>query len=120
MLWEVVDQGNDSEAFRTLRQSALDGLNPRMAWWEWCAEWGADIDDQVLWLRVNPAVATGRVPMQAIADDRAVLPVDAFRAEFGERAALINHDGPHLRIEMIGNPARQPCHTERLSQWVPK
>ncbi len=32
-------------------------------------------------MRVNPAVATGRVPLQAILDDRAVLPTDQFRAE---------------------------------------
>lgn len=72
---------HDSEAFRTLRRSAHDGMNPRLAWWEWCAEWGSDIDDRDLWLRVNPAVASGRVPVQAIEDDRAVLPIDQFRAE---------------------------------------
>lgn len=72
---------HDSEAFATIRRSAHDGLNPRLCWFEWCAEWGEDIDDQAVWLRVNPAVASGRVPLQAIVDDRAVLPVDAFRAE---------------------------------------
>lgn len=72
---------HDAEAFATLRQSAHDGLNPRLAWWEWCAVWGADVDDRELWARLNPAVASGRVPMQAIEDDRAVLPVDQFRAE---------------------------------------
>ncbi|WP_240757467.1 hypothetical protein [Nakamurella flava] len=73
--------GHDAEAFLTMRRSAYDGLNPRLAWWEWSAEWGADIDDRNLWVRVNPAVAAGRVPLQAIVDDRAVLPADAFRAE---------------------------------------
>ncbi len=32
---------HDSEAFATMRSSAHDGLNPRLAWWEWCAQWGA-------------------------------------------------------------------------------
>lgn len=72
---------HDSEAFSTMRSSAHDGLNPRLCWFEWCAQWGDDVDDQELWLRVNPAVATGRVPMQAILDDRAILPTDQFRAE---------------------------------------
>lgn len=72
---------HDSEAFATMRAAAHDGLNPRLAWWEWSAEYGADVDDRELWARVNPAVATGRVPLQAIVDDRAVLPIDAFRAE---------------------------------------
>lgn len=72
---------HDSEAFSTMRKSARDGLNPRLGWAEWCAEWGDDIDDQDVWIRTNPAVATGRVPLQAIIDDRAVLPPDTFRAE---------------------------------------
>ncbi len=72
---------HDSEAFTALRKSAHENTNPRLAYWEWTAEWGEDIDDESVWLRTNPAVATGRVPLQAIRDDRAVLPVDAFRAE---------------------------------------
>lgn len=72
---------HDSEAFANMRRSAHDGLNPRLGWSEWVAEFGADIDDQALWVRVNPAVATGRVPIQAIVDDRVVLPPDQFRAE---------------------------------------
>lgn len=72
---------HDSEAFATMRRTAHEGLNPRLAWWEWCAEYGADIDDHDLWVRVNPAVASGRVPRQAITDDRAILPPDQFRAE---------------------------------------
>lgn len=72
---------HDAVAFATMRSSAHDGLNPRLAWWEWCAEWGHDIDDQDMWVRVNPAVAAGRVPVQAIVDDRAILPVDQFQAE---------------------------------------
>jgi hypothetical protein len=72
---------HDSEAFATMRASAHNGLNPRLAWWEWCAQWGDDVDDEALWVRVNPAVATGRVSLQAIVDDRAVLPIDQFRAE---------------------------------------
>lgn len=72
---------HDALAFATMRSSAHDGLNPRLAWWEWCAEWGHDIDDQDMWVRVNPAVAAGRVPVQAIVDDRAILPVDQFQAE---------------------------------------
>lgn len=72
---------HDALAFTTMRASAHDGLNPRLAWWEWCAQWGHDIDDQAMWVRVNPAVAAGRVLVQAIVDDRAILPEDQFRAE---------------------------------------
>ncbi|OYN89278.1 hypothetical protein [Parenemella sanctibonifatiensis] len=72
---------HDSEAFQTLRNSAHNGLNPRSAWWEWCAEWGADPDDRDLWERVNPAVSSGRVPIRAVEDDRSILPLDQFRAE---------------------------------------
>jgi len=71
----------DSESFRAVRRAAHDGLNPRLGWAEWCAEWGANIDDRDLWLRVNPAVASGRVALQKVVDDRASLPIDQFRAE---------------------------------------
>lgn len=72
---------HDAEAFETMRRTAHEGLNPRLAWWEWSAAWGTDVDDRDAWVRVNPAVASGRVPIQAIEDDRSVLPVDQFRAE---------------------------------------
>ena len=72
---------HDSESFENLRRTAHDGSNPRLAWFEWCAEYGDDIDDRAVWLRVNPAVQSGRVPLQAIIDDKAVLPPDSFRAE---------------------------------------
>lgn len=72
---------HDGMAFANMRQSAHDGLNPRLAWWEWCADWGHDLDDQEMWVTVNPAVAAGRVQLQAITDDRAILPEDQFRAE---------------------------------------
>ena len=71
----------DAETFAQLRESAHAGRNPRLAWWEWCAVYGDDVDDEALWERVNPAVSTGRVPLEAVRDDRSVLPVDAFRAE---------------------------------------
>lgn len=72
---------HDAAAFAAMRATAHSGLNPRLAWWEWCAEWGHDADDQQLWVRVNPAVAAGRVPLQAVVDDRAILPVEQFQAE---------------------------------------
>ena len=72
---------HDAETFTQLRESAHSGLNPRLAWWEWCAEYGEDPDDRELWRRVNPAVASGRVDIQAVEDDRTVLPLDQFRAE---------------------------------------
>jgi hypothetical protein len=72
---------HDAESFETLRKTAHDGLNNRLAWWEWAAEYGSDIDDESLWLRVNPSVASGRISIEAIRNDRSVLPPDAFRAE---------------------------------------
>lgn len=72
---------HDSEAFVQMRRNAHEGLQPRQAWFEWSAEYGTDIDDEEMWERVNPAVASGRVSLQAIRDDRAILPADQFRAE---------------------------------------
>ncbi|WP_374928608.1 hypothetical protein [Kytococcus sedentarius] len=72
---------HDAEAFHRMRESAHVGDNARLAWWEWCAEWGADPSDRDLWVRVNPAVASGRVPVAAIENDHSILPPDQFRAE---------------------------------------
>jgi phage terminase large subunit-like protein len=72
---------HDAEAWATMRKAAHEGLNPRLAWWEWCAEYGANLDDEDLWRRVNPAVAAGRVALQSVTDDRSALPPDQFRAE---------------------------------------
>lgn len=100
---------HDSEAFVTMRRAALEGLNPRLAWWEWCAPWGADLDDRELWVRVNPAVASGRVPMQAIEDDRSVLPPDAFRAE------RLSMWVPHHAVDAVFDPAAWEALTDRSS-----
>lgn len=90
---------HDSESFEALRKTAHDGLNSRLCWFEWCAEYGADIDDRDLWVRVNPAVASGRVPIDAIANDRSVLPDAAFRAE---RLSMFV---PHAADGVVFNPA---------------
>ncbi|CAJ1504252.1 hypothetical protein MU0083_003390 [[Mycobacterium] kokjensenii] len=98
---------HDALAFETMRSTAHDGLNPRLAWWEWCAEWGHDIDDREMWVRVNPAVAAGRVPLQAITDDRAILPAGQFQAErlsmwapvAARQAAVITEAG---WLELVG------------------
>jgi hypothetical protein len=96
---------HDSEAFATMRSSAHDGLNPRLAGWEW----RADADAEELWLRVNPAVATGRVPIQAVVDDRAVLPPDHFRAErLSTRRVLKKADEPRPLVAAAQQSARRP------------
>lgn len=100
---------HDSEAFATMRKSAHDGLNPRLAWWEWCAQWGDDLDDHDVWIRTNPAVATGRVPLQAIVDDRAVLPPDTFRAE------RLSMWVPHAAGDRVFDPAVWEAFTDPKS-----
>lgn len=104
---------HDAEAFTTMRKSAHEGLNPRLAWWEWCAEYGADLDDHDLWARVNPAVASGRVDLQAVTDDRAILPPDQFRAErlsmwVPERSAesIFDAQGWEALLEEDSTPVR--------------
>ncbi len=113
---------HDSEAFETLRKSAHDGLNPRLAWWEWCAPYGADIDDRELWVRVNPAVACGRIPLQAIEDDRAVLPPDSFRCErlsmWVPRAAATTLFDP-ADWEALGDADSEPVSDVAIGLDVP-
>jgi hypothetical protein len=72
---------NDAESFAAIRRAAHDKLNPKLYWAEYCSEWNDPIDDEKIWLRCNPAVATGRVSIDAIRNDRNVLPPDMFRCE---------------------------------------
>lgn len=72
---------HDSAAMENLRKTAIDGLNPRLAYWEWSLEYGSDVDDRDLWVSVNPAVACGRVSIDAIENDKSVLELDSFMAE---------------------------------------
>lgn len=81
MLGTAPGAQHDAEAFTALRDAAHTATNPRLAWWEWCAPTDSNPDDEALWEIVNPAVASGRVPLQAVRNDKSSLPADVFAVE---------------------------------------
>jgi hypothetical protein len=64
-----------------LRQRVLHGDTPRLAWLEWSADPQADTEDRSVWLAANPAAAAGRLSVERMAEERASLGFDGFRAE---------------------------------------
>jgi hypothetical protein len=67
----------DAEVFGRLRQAALAGTDPSLAWLEYGAEPGADLDDPAVWAAANP----GRVETEAILSERRELSAGDFATE---------------------------------------
>ena len=67
----------DAEVFGRLRQAALAGTDPSLAWLEYGAEPGADLDDPAVWAAANP----GRVETEAILSERRELSPADFATE---------------------------------------
>jgi hypothetical protein len=64
-----------------LRQRVLHGDTSRLAWLEWSADPQADTEDRGTWLAANPAAAAGRLSVERMAEERASLGFEGFRAE---------------------------------------
>lgn len=67
----------DAEVFGRLRQAALKGADTSLAWLEYGADDGCDLDDQEQWAVANP----GRVELEAIMSERRELSPDDFSKE---------------------------------------
>lgn len=67
----------DAEVFGRLRAAAVTGTDPALAWLEYGAEPGADLDDPAVWAAANP----GRVEPEAILSERRELSPADFAVE---------------------------------------
>jgi hypothetical protein len=67
----------DAEVFGRLRASAHEGTDRSLAWVEYGADEGADLDDRVQWRKANP----GRVSDEAIAAERREMSPGGFARE---------------------------------------
>jgi len=67
----------DAEVFGRLRAAAHAGTDTSMAWIEYGAEPGSDLDDRVQWAAANP----GRVEIDAIESERRELSPEGFLRE---------------------------------------
>jgi phage terminase large subunit-like protein len=64
-----------------VRQRVQHGDTARLAWLEWSADPAADTEDRAVWLAANPAAAAGRLSVERMAEERASLGFEGFRAE---------------------------------------
>lgn len=71
----------NGEVFTRIRQSGLDGKDPRRTWHEWSAEHGTDLDDRSAWALVNPALITGRLLWSEVEDERGQFSDEGFGRE---------------------------------------
>ena len=71
----------NGEVFTRVRAEALAGGAVRLAWHEWSAERGADLDDRATWRAVNPALINGRLQFDVIVGERARFSAGGFARE---------------------------------------
>lgn len=71
---------DDGTVFSKLRQAGLEGKQPAIAWVEWGADPGDDLDDPAIWAKANPAFGT-RITAEAIAAERAAMTDEEFARE---------------------------------------
>jgi phage terminase large subunit-like protein len=69
-----------SEQLAHIRDRGLKGGDPSLAYFEWSAPDGADLDDREAWAQANPSLGY-RVPESFIVTERAALPDEQFGRE---------------------------------------
>ncbi len=80
-VWYTSSAGMDSsEQLLRLRERGLRGGDPTLAFFEWSARDGADLDDREAWAEANPSLGY-RIPESFIVTERAALPDEQFGRE---------------------------------------
>lgn len=69
------------QVFTRVREEALGDSPGAVTWHEWSPEPGYDRDDPNVWLRSNPALASGRLQLAVIKGERARFSPDGFDRE---------------------------------------
>jgi phage terminase large subunit-like protein len=64
-----------------LRGRACSDEPGRLCWLEWSADPAGDLEDPAVWAAANPAVASGRLDVTRMAEERATLGAAGFAAE---------------------------------------
>jgi phage terminase large subunit-like protein len=71
---------DDGEVFGRFRAAGLEGKEKRLAYLEWSADPGDDLDDPMVWRKANPAFGT-RISHEAVAGERATMSDQQFAME---------------------------------------
>lgn len=86
---------DDGEVFGRLRNAGIVGRDSRLAYLEWSADEGDDLDDPVTWAKANPAFGT-RIGHEAIESERSSMTDDQFAME---RLGMWSGAGRHRVID---------------------
>lgn len=80
-LWYASSAGmHDSEVWENVRSSAIEGTDPRLAYMEWSAPDGADMDDPEVWRAANPGFGV-RISEEFIRSERSAMGDEEFKRE---------------------------------------
>lgn len=71
---------DDGEVFGRIRENGITGKDKRLAYLEWSADEGDDLDDHATWAKANPAFGT-RISVEAIESERAAMSDQQFAME---------------------------------------
>jgi len=69
-----------SDQLARVRERGIRGGDPSLAYFEWSAVDGADLDDRAEWARANPSLGY-RIPESFVVTERAALPPEQFGRE---------------------------------------
>jgi len=80
-IWYTSSAGMvSSEQLAHIRRRGHAGGDPSLAYFEWAAEDGADLDDRTAWAQANPSLGY-RIPETFVVAERAALPDEQFGRE---------------------------------------
>lgn len=105
---------DDGEVFGRLRQAGLDGRHSRIAYLEWSADVGDDLDDPSVWAKANPAFGS-RISFEAIELERAAMDDAQFAMErlgmWASTSSLAAIDASRWsRLAVPASPAGRPVY----------
>lgn len=102
------------EVFTRVRKGGAEGTDPRLAWYEWSAEEGSDLDDVALWHAVNPALGI-RLNIETVQSERGSMD----DASFGrERLGMWEGEAGYAVIDSVSWSDCADEHSEPATQMV--
>lgn len=80
-LWYTSSAGMPSSSvLERVRRRGHTGTDRQLAYFEWCAPVGADLDDREAWAQANPALGI-RIDLDSVEGERAAMPPEQFGRE---------------------------------------
>lgn len=109
-VWYTASAGfPDSDLLRAVRERGAAGGDPGLAWFEWSAPPGADLDDRSAWAQANPALGI-RVSEEFVQRERAAMPeIEFARERLGMwDTGLLGQVIPQEVWEKLSDPSSSP------------